>query len=219
MIISTQKSMEEIKHALRNTKSAFLIGCSECASLCGTGDQNALDEMKIELEKSGITVTGSFIPKTGCQVLGTKRELKQFKNEIADADCMLTMSCGAGAQTLSELFPEKPVFTANDSKFLGNMSRFRQFDERCSMCGTCVINETGGICPVTRCPKGLLNGPCGGVNNGKCEVFPDLDCTWVKIYERMETLGELDSLAEYQEPKNHGEKVIALNLTADGAKK
>jgi hypothetical protein len=123
------------------------------------------------------------------------------------------MSCGAGTQSAVEIFPEKPVFPANDSLFLGNMTRFQMFDERCSLCGESVLDMTGGICPVTACPKGLLNGPCGGTDNGKCEVSPDIDCAWVRIYDRMKKTDQLEDFKEVLKPKDWsaGRKPAKLN--------
>ncbi len=214
MIITSPKEFKDIIKALAKARKVFLIGCSECAALCGTGDEKALEVMKERLEGHGIVVTGGMIAKTGCQVLGTKTELKEHKDAVDDADVILSMSCGAGAQTIEELFPQKEVYTANDSLFLGNMSRFRQFDERCSMCGNCVLNETGGICPVTRCPKGILNGPCGGVRDGKCEVDPNLDCCFVLIYERLKKIDQIESFKNIKEPRDfqHSRKPSKLKV-------
>ncbi|MFQ5454709.1 MAG: methylenetetrahydrofolate reductase C-terminal domain-containing protein [Nitrospirota bacterium] len=207
MIITKKKDVINVLEALKDRKKVFLLGCSECASLCGTGNEEALEDMKKELEANNIEVTGWFIPKTACQVLGTKRELKAHKEAIAASDAILTMSCGAGTQTTEDIFPEKRVYTANDTLFLGNMTRFKHFDERCSLCGDCVLNNTGGICPVTTCPKGLLNGPCGGVKNGKCEVNRELDCCWVRIYERLKKIGDLDKMKEINGPKDYSKHV------------
>ncbi len=220
MIISKKKDMEEILSFLKDGKSFFLLGCSECAALCGTGDDKALNEMEDKLGKSGKKTTGKFVAKTGCQVLGTRIELKPFKEAIDDADAILVMSCGAGTQAMVEAFPDKEVYSANDTLFLGNMTRFRQFDERCSLCGECILDKTGGICPVTLCPKGLLNGPCGGTNNGKCEVSPDLECCWVSIYERLKRIGQLDKMREILEPKDYSKhlKPSALNAKKDEKK-
>jgi hypothetical protein len=115
---------------------------------------------------------------------------------------------------MEEIFPQKEVYTANDSLFLGNMTRFRQFDERCSMCGKCVLNETGGICPVTRCPKGILNGPCGGVRDGKCEVDPNIDCCFVLIYERLKKIDQVESFKDIKEPRDfqHNRKPSNLKI-------
>lgn len=192
MIITKKRALEDILQNIREYRRIFLIGCGECAALCGTGGQQQIDEMKELLTSHGKEVTGSHMAKTGCQVLGTKLELKQYRDAIDAADCILSMACGAGVQTVVELNEDKPVFAANDSMFLGNMTRHQVFDERCSMCGECILDKTGGICPITSCPKGILVGPCGGVADGKCEVSRDLPCVWIKIYERMKKLNKLD---------------------------
>jgi ferredoxin len=202
MIITTQKDKEKILEMIGKYKSFFLIGCSECASLCGTGNEEALQEMEDFLKQNGKTVTGKLVPKTGCQTLGTKIELKKDKEACEAAEAIMVMSCGAGTQSAVEIFPEKPVFPANDSKFLGNMTRFQMFDERCSLCGECIIGKTAGICPVTNCPKGLLNGPCGGMSEGNCEVDPETPCAWVRIYTRQKTLDNLEEMREIMEPKD-----------------
>ena len=207
MIISKSKGKEAVLDILEGVQSVFLLGCSECASLCGTGSPEALAEMKEALEAQGKKVTGSFVAKTGCQVLGSKVELKAHKEEVDSADAILVMSCGAGTQAMVELMKDKRVYPANDTAFLGNMTRFQNFDERCSLCGECIIHKTGGICPVTTCPKGILNGPCGGTNNGMCEVSPDIECAWAKIYARMERTGELDKLREIAPPKDYSKKL------------
>jgi ferredoxin len=207
MIISKSKEKQDVINMLDGVQSVFLIGCSECASLCGTGSPEALAEMKQSLEDIGKKVTGTFVAKTGCQVLGTKVELKGNKEEVEAADAILVMSCGAGTQSMVEVFKDKKVYPANDTAFLGNMTRFQHFDERCSMCGECIIDKTGGICPVTTCPKGILNGPCGGTNNGFCEVSPDIECAWAKIYARMERTGELDKMKEIIPPKDYSKKL------------
>jgi len=207
MIITKKKEKEDILETLKGIQSVFLLGCSECASLCGTGSPEALEEMKALLESEGKKVSGTAMAKTGCQVLGSKVELKPYKAEIDGSDAILVMSCGAGTQAMVELFKDKKVYPANDTAFLGNMTRFQQFDERCSMCGECIIDKTGGICPVTTCPKGILNGPCGGTNNGMCEVSPDIECAWAKIYARMERTGELEKIREILPPKDYSKKL------------
>ena len=202
MIITKKRDFKDLMENLKNYKSLFLIGCSECASLCGTGGDPELAAMKDILEAEGKTVTGTLLPKTGCQTLGTKIELKKDKDACAAADAIIVMSCGAGTQSAVEIFPDKPVFPSNDSLFLGNMTRFQMFDERCSLCGKCILDKTGGICPVTACPKGLLNGPCGGTDNGKCEVSPDIECAWVRIYDRMKKTDQLEDFRKVLEPKD-----------------
>ncbi|GAB4389845.1 MAG: methylenetetrahydrofolate reductase C-terminal domain-containing protein [Thermodesulfovibrionales bacterium] len=196
MIITKKRDFQELMENIKGYGSFFLVGCSECASLCGTGGEPALAEMKEALEAQGKEVTGAFVAKTGCQVLGTKVELKPFKEALDRTECIIVMSCGAGTQTAVELYKDKAVFPSNDSLFLGNMTRLQMFDERCSLCGKCILDKTGGICPITACPKGLLNGPCGGCKDGHCEVSPDIQCAWVRIYDRMQNIGKLDELRE-----------------------
>ncbi|MBI4822748.1 MAG: methylenetetrahydrofolate reductase C-terminal domain-containing protein [Nitrospirae bacterium] len=196
MIITKKKDFQELMENVENYKSFFLLGCSECATLCGTGGEPELKDMKDALKEKGKEVTGTFVAKTGCQVLGTKVELKPYKDAIDKAECIIVLSCGAGTQTAVELYEDKPVYPANDSLFLGNMTRLQMFDERCSLCGKCILDKTGGICPLTACPKGLLNGPCGGCKDGHCEISPDIKCAWARIYERMKRIGRLEELCE-----------------------
>lgn len=201
MIVTKKREFNRLKENIKKYRKVFLLGCSECAALCATGGEPELKAMKEVLESEGKEVTGIFAAKSGCQVLGTKLELKPFKEAIEKADCIIVMSCGAGTQTVAELY-EKPVYPANDSMFLGNMTRFQIFDERCSLCGECILDKTGGICPITRCAKGLLNGPCGGSQDGKCEISPHLPCAWQLIIERLSKIGELNKLEDIMPPKN-----------------
>jgi len=202
MIITRKKPLEELLNALEGFNKLFLVGCGECSTVCQTGGETELEDMKQVLEENGKTVVGAYVARSACHILEVKRDLRQFKDKAKEADAFIGMSCGAGVQTLAEIL-KKPVFTSNDTMFLGNIKRFGQFSEFCSLCGNCILNETGGICPVTRCPKGLLNGPCGGMNKGKCEVDSDNDCVWVAIYNRMKETGRLDKLKESQAPKDY----------------
>jgi len=214
MIISKKKDRPRLIENMKRYDRFYLIGCSECASLCGTGNDEALKEMADDLKAAGKTVTGMIVAKTGCQTLGTKVELKKDKDACDSSDCVIVMSCGAGTQSAVEIFPDKAVYPSNDTLFLGNMTRFQMFDERCSLCGECVIGETGGICPITKCPKNLLNGPCGGTKDGNCEVSPDIKCAWVMIYERQKKLGTLDKMEEINPPKDWSHSQRPRNLYA-----
>jgi ferredoxin len=201
MIVTKKREFNELMENIKNYRSVFLLGCSECAALCGTGGEPEVKAMKEALESEGKEITGTFVAKSGCQVLGTKVELKPFKEAIDKADCIIVMSCGAGTQTAVELYEDKPVLPSNDSLFLANMTRLKVFDERCSLCGKCILDKTGGICPITRCAKGLINGPCGGSREGRCEVSKDTPCAWQQIYSRLKKLNLLNSLKEISQPK------------------
>lgn len=220
MIITRKRDFQKLMENIKNYKSFFLLGCSECAALCETGGEQQLQELKETLEAQGKKVTGMFVAKTGCQVLGTKVELKPFKEALESAACILVMSCGAGTQTMVELYEDKPVYSTNDSLFLGNMTRLQFFDERCSLCGKCILDKTGGICPITACPKGILNGPCGGCKDSMCEVNPDIKCAWIRIYERMKKLDRLQEFCETTlEAKDWSESVKPRTLVAREEKK
>lgn len=202
MIITKPKTQETILSMLEGYDKVFVLGCNSCAETIGTGGPEQVAEMGEFLAGSGKTVTGTAVIDPICHVAGAKRALREQGEAVSGADAVLVMACGAGVQTVSEAL-EQAAFPALDSVFLGNVVRHGVFDERCSLCGECVLDITGGICPVTRCAKGLLNGPCGGMTEGKCEVDPDQDCAWALIYERLAKTGRTEKMAETMKPKDH----------------
>lgn len=147
--------------------------------------------MKKALDALGKQVIGYRVVEAACHLLETKKELRGAQDEIDKAEAVLSLTCGAGSQALVS-FLEKPVFTGVDTMFLGVVERWGRFIEVCAKCGDCLLNFTGGICPVTKCPKGILNGPCGGMNKGKCETDPEKECVWVEIYNTLKQQGRLD---------------------------
>ncbi len=202
MIVSKLKPFEEILLAIDGFDNIFLIGCGECATVAHAGGEPEVMEMKSKLESKGKHVTGWVIPRETCHIPLVKKELRIHKNEIKETDAILVMACGAGVQAVAEA-TDIPVFTGVDTLFLGTIHRYGRFTEYCSMCGHCVLNETAGICPVTRCPKGLLNGPCGGVlENGNCEVNPEMKCVWVEIYEKLKEREQLKKFTKLHEPRD-----------------
>jgi len=191
LIITKAKPFPEILGSLDGEKAVFLVGCSECATVCKTGGEEEVVAMKDRLEQEGKDISGWVVLDPGCNLLEAKKEFRKAKEEIARADSLLVMSCGGGVQIAQEA-SGKVVHPANNTLFLGTVERFGHFQEYCSLCGECILDLTGGICPVTRCPKGLLNGPCGGAKDGKCEVNPDNDCVWIEIYDRLKEIGRLE---------------------------
>lgn len=202
MIITKQKPVSEILEALRGAKSVFIVGCGDCSTLCRTGGQRELDEMAEKLNENSVAVTGSDVVPAACHELDTQRVLRKNKEALAKAEALLVLTCGAGVQAVGE-YLEKPVISGCDSLFIGNSKRQMHYYEKCSACGDCVLNRTATLCPVTRCPKGLLNSPCGGARNGKCEADKKNDCIWIKIYERMKKHGRLDDFMEIIPPKDY----------------
>jgi ferredoxin len=190
MIITKPRDWERIRRNLADldAKSVFIIGCGECATVARTGGQAEVLAAKARLEADGYEVTGWVVGAVTCHLGGTKLEIRKHVNEVEEADAVLVLSCGAGVQTVAESV-RQPVFPGLESAFLGNVQRSGVFEERCQMCGDCVLDKTAGICPVTTCPKGLLNGPCGGMWDGMCEVLTDHECAHVRIGRRLSEQG------------------------------
>lgn len=212
MIITKKKDREAVLSMLSGYENVFILGCNTCAESIETGGPEQVAELSEFLREKGKTVTGTAVIDPICHVLNAKRQMRERADEVSAADAIVVMSCGAGVQTISDEF-DKAVFPALDSVFLGNVVRHGIYDERCSLCGECILDTTGGICPVTRCAKGLLNGPCGGMTEGKCEVDPDQDCAWALIYARLDRMGRTDKMAEIAKPKDHSlhRKPVKIN--------
>lgn len=193
MIITQKKPPEELLSLLGGAKKIALVGCGQCAAACQTGGEKELEEMKVFLEENGKEVVASVLPDECCHKLLVKRDLKPLRDSGAEA--VVGLSCGDGVQTVADNV-QLPVYPANNTMFLGQIERVGIFHEYCRMCGDCVLGLTGGVCPITKCAKSLLNGPCGGQKNGKCEVNPENDCAWVLICKRLEAIGQLDRLGQ-----------------------
>jgi len=206
MIITKSKKTEEILKSLKGRKSVLVIGCGSCATSCKTGGEDEVKEISRVLVENGISVVGSIVPQETCHIPLIKRDLRRLGDAVKSADSVLVMACGAGVQASASIL-DLPTVPGADSLFLGTTHHLGDFSEFCSMCGECVLAETGGICPVTRCPKGMMNGPCGGMHRGKCEVDGENDCAFVLIHERMKKHGEEAKLKSYKPPKDHTRKV------------
>jgi len=203
MIIQKQKTLEEILEALSGEKKVFIAGCADCATTCKVGGEEELADMKKKLEEKGFTVTGTHVFDTACLLGEVRKKCAENKEAIDEADSILVMACGNGVQTIGDQLG-KTVHPGADALFIGEVIRMGKYQEKCSACGKCLLEYTDGICPVTRCAKGLLNGPCGGYSkDGKCEIDPDRDCAWLLIYDRLKERGHLDKIKEYHEPKEH----------------
>lgn len=205
MIIQRQKSFEDILKSLEGESKVFIAGCADCATACKVGGEEEVADMKRRLEEAGKTVTGTTILDTACQQGAVRQAGRDNEAAIAAADSILVLACGTGAQTVNEAL-NKPSHIGAESLFVGQVARLGKYSEKCSTCGKCVLEDFEGICPVTRCAKGLLNGPCGGYRDGKCEVDPEKDCAWVQIYKRMDERGRLEKMRTIQSPKDYSTK-------------
>ena len=201
MIVTKQKDFANLLHSIESGP-VFIIGCSECATLCHTGGEEEVLSMKQALEKKNIQTTGWVIFEPACHLQNDKRLLKKYKSEIDKANKILVLACGNGVQTVSEIINDTDVIPGTDSLFLGEIKRASDFEKRCVMCGECIQDLFEGVCPISRCPKSMLNGPCGGSIDGKCEVDPELDCIWDIIYKCLKEKGLQNRLKEIKKPKN-----------------
>jgi ferredoxin len=214
MIITEQKPLAEIIAALNGLTKIFLVGCGECAATCKTGGEAEVFKMKQELEKEGKTVLGFCIPSAPCVASQIKTEFAKNMPALRQAEAILVLACGLGVQSAKENDRlGLRVLPACNTLFGAVMDAKGDFWEKCSMCAECVLAETGGVCPITLCPKGLLNGPCGGMDKGKCEVDKDKDCAWVLIYKELEKKKRLGDFKKIKSPKDFKKTTKPHKLT------
>jgi hypothetical protein len=160
----------------------------------------------------GKKATGFAMVEAPCDLRLVKRDLAPFKNMLEKSDAVLVLSCGAGVQVIGD-HTGKAVIPGLDTLFIGKIERIGRLYERCRACTDCLLYETGGICPVTRCSKGLLNGPCGGMADGKCEAGGHTrDCAWILIYNNLKKQGRLELFIKYREPRDRSLKAQPQEL-------
>jgi hypothetical protein len=208
MLISEQKPMEEIIRSLDGEKKVFLVGCKGCAEGCQSGGEQQVIEMRHKLEEEGKTITGFSLIDMVCNESLTRMKLGAHRGAIELADSLLVLTCGIGVQTTAAVV-DKVVHPGCNTISSGGAHAEWKEAERCLECGDCILDYTGGICPIARCSKHLLNGPCGGSQGGKCEISPDLPCAWQLIIERLTKIGRLDKLEQVIAPKNWSVSLIA----------
>ncbi|MFC2163180.1 methylenetetrahydrofolate reductase C-terminal domain-containing protein [Candidatus Altiarchaeota archaeon] len=196
MIITRAKPMDEVLKDLKGSKTIAIFGCGRCATSCQTGGQEQVDTMGEALEEKGFQVGDKQIIEAQCD----ERLAKKALRDIPKVDAIVSMACGSGASALADLTDAR-IIPANNTLFLGVIKRIGVYDERCSMCGDCMLADTQGVCVNTRCSKSLLNGPCGGSMNGKCEADELRDCAWHLVTERLRKSGNLDRLGRRLEAR------------------
>lgn len=201
MLIPQQKPLDEILGYLEGEDRIFLLGCSGCADGWEAGGERQVLRLKQELEEHGKTITGLAVVDMLCNKALTALKLAAHKTEVSTANSVLVLTDGAGVQTVAELLTRTVHPGCNTLSSGGGHAEWKEA-ERCMECGDCVLEYTGGICPIARCAKHLLNGPCGGSQNGSCEVDPEIPCVWQQIIDRLTKLRELDKLERLVAPKN-----------------
>jgi len=203
MIVAEQKSLDEIRNLVGGAQRVLVVGCGTCVTVCFAGGAREAAIVSASLRMAS-KLNGD--PKQVSDVTVQRQceweYLDQLRDQVKDSDVILSLGCGIGVQAIAEHFPSSWVVPGLNTKFLGLPLEQGVWTERCAACGDCILGLTGGICPIARCSKSLLNGPCGGSEAGHCEINPEIDCAWQMIYDRLRSMGKEDVLLEIQPPKN-----------------
>jgi ferredoxin len=203
MIIAEQKPLAEIKSMINGQQKVLVVGCGTCVTVCLAGGEKEVGilasalRMATKMEGNGVDLDEVTVQRQ-CEW----EYIDPLADTLEDYDAILSLGCGIGVQTLAERFPDQRVLPGLNTTFLGLPTEQGVWEERCQACGNCILDQTGGICPIARCSKQLLNGPCGGSQDGVCEIDPEVPCAWQLIWERMSALGLLDRLMELQPAKD-----------------
>jgi ferredoxin len=193
MIVAERKPIEEIIGFVKNCKKILIVGCNECVTVCYAGGKKEVGILASAL-KMAFTKEGKDLEITEVTL---ERQcdheyLEEIRNIVEDYDAVISLACGVGVQFMAEKYLRTPIFPGVNTCFLGVTEERGVWSERCQACGQCILGQTAGICPISRCAKRLLNGPCGGSTNGKCEINKEIDCAWQLIIDRLKELGRLD---------------------------
>ena len=204
MIIAERKPLEEILEMIGEYDSVLNIGCGGCTSICLAGGQREVADTSKELE--------THFGNTGSDIQIHEHTIERQCNELFFAEldgivgqyqALLSMACGAGVQFVAERYPEIPVFPLLNTTFVGVDKDVGWYEENCRVCGDCVLGDTAGICPVTRCSKSLFNGPCGGTRAEEgCELDENIPCAWFQIYERLKAQNRLHLITKVRPPRD-----------------
>jgi ferredoxin len=198
MIKAKCKPLSELTSVIRPYAKVLNLGCGGCVSVCLAGGQKEVNVLNAKLAQETdlqVAIEGYTIERQ-CN----RQFVDEIEGVVRQFDCLLSMACGAGVQLLAETYPEIPVFPAVNTIAIGIDRDVGIYEEKCRACGDCIIGYTGGICPITRCAKGLFNGPCGGVNNGLCEISQTDACAWTETYKRLKLQGRLDEVLKIRKP-------------------
>ena len=203
MIIAMQKPINDIAAMVKDYQKVLLLGCAGCVTVCLSGGEKETEVMaaalriKRRLEENPLT-TVTYTATRQCD----PEYIEALDNQVKEADAIISLACGVGVQYLAERYTDKWVVPALNTNFIGGSKLHGIWEERCGLCGDCVLHLTGGICPIIRCAKSILNGPCGGSQYGNCELGKDIPCAWQLIHDRMKTLGKMDLLKKFHPVKD-----------------
>jgi hypothetical protein len=203
MIVAEQKPIEEIIASIDGLQRVLILGCNECVTVCEAGGKKEVGVLASALRM--------YFLKEGREVKIDERTLErqcdtEYLDEIRDVadayDAIVSLACGVGVQFTAENYPSTPIFPGVNTCFMGATEKRGLWTERCQGCGSCILADTGGICPVSRCAKRIFNGPCGGSTEGRCEISQEVPCAWQLIIDRLQALGLVDDYEKVTPIKN-----------------
>ncbi len=204
MIVAKRKPLEQIESMLEGCEKVLVVGCGTCVAVCMAGGEKEVELLAAQLRmKSKLEGRPRVVDEITVTRQCDKEYLEPLAKHVDQYEAILSTGCGAGVQFLAERYDHKVVLPALNTLFIGAAEGAGEWSQKCMACEECVLDQTGGICPMTICPKNLLNGPCGGTDHGKCEVDGEKDCAWTLIYRRLEKLGRLDRMKKIQPPKDY----------------
>ncbi|MCL2492427.1 MAG: methylenetetrahydrofolate reductase C-terminal domain-containing protein [Clostridiales bacterium] len=200
MIVAEQKPIDELIRSLEGFKKIVIASCGTCVTVCMSGGEKEALAVQGLLEANA-KEKGQDI---SVSVVDLKRQcddefIDDLEAELLDGDVVLSMACGVGVQFLAGKYADKVVLPGLNTTFYGAAKELGYWTELCAGCGNCLLERTGGICPIARCSKSIFNGPCGGSQNAKCEIDSEIDCAWQLIYDKLTAMGRLDTLLEIHE--------------------
>ena len=197
MITIEQKGLEEIQKMTKGYNRLLVVGCETCAAISFAGGQRQVAELAsaIRMARKTSEDQGEVLEEAIARQCEPEF-VDLIRDEVAGCDAVLSLACGAGVQLLAERFKDKVILPGCNTTFLGVTEELGVWSERCAGCGNCILDKTAGLCPIARCSKQLLNGPCGGSMNGKCEISKEVDCVWQLIIDRLTRLNRLEMLEE-----------------------
>ena len=199
MIVAQRKPIEEIKEMIKGYSKVLNIGCGTCVAVCLAGGEKEVEVLNAQLDMARrLDGDPLELGAITCERQCDREYLEILDDKIHDYDALLSMACGAGVQFLAERYPDKHIYPAVDTTFIGVNQGVGWYEERCRSCSSCVLGLTAGVCPITMCAKSLFNGPCGGTNQGMCEISKDQPCAWNLIYERLSRQGRLECIEAFQ---------------------
>ena len=203
MIVAEQKPLAEIKGLVGHAKNVLVVGCGTCVTVCFAGGAREAAILSASLRmSSALEGSTKHVSDVTVQRQCEWEYLDAIAEQVKTADLVVSLGCGVGVQAIAEHFPQTWVIPGLNTKFMGLPTEQGIWAERCAACGDCLLGLTGGICPIARCSKSLLNGPCGGSEDGHCEVSPEIPCAWQLIYDRLSSLNKLEALLDIHPPKN-----------------